>query len=223
MLTPVSLRRPAGVAAILGAAGALLAGCGGSSSALSTVTNASATTPGATTNAAASAGGGAMASMKGMSKEFGSGKAVDGIKPIPTQMLASTEWQGMKIQAMAMTAVPFVIFDGHKERTVKPPRHTTFHLMVDLTDSHSHYPIPYAGVWATFRRNGKVVYDERQWPMIAEYVGPHYGNDVELPGPGHYKLSLLISPPVSARHMEYAHVWTKPHRVNLTFDWNPKT
>jgi uncharacterized protein involved in high-affinity Fe2+ transport len=225
MLTPNSLRRAVCLAAILGAAGAVLAGCGGSSSALSTVTHASATTPGATTNAAAV---GAMAGMKGMapsakqiSKEYGSGKAVDHIKPIPTQVLATAKWQGMKIQAMAMTPVPFVIFNGQKERMVKPPKHTSFHLMVELSDSRSHFPIPYAGVWATFHRNGKVVYDERQWPMISEYIGPHYGNNVELPGPGHYTISLLISPPVSARHVEYKNVWTKPHRVTYSFNWKP--
>jgi uncharacterized protein involved in high-affinity Fe2+ transport len=223
MPTPSSLRRAAGLAATLAAAGALLAGCGGSSSALSTVTNASATTPAASTNAAA---GGATASMKGMTKkqmaeadEYGSGKAIDGIKPIPTQILSNSRWQGMKIQAMAMTPVPFVIFNGRKERMVKVPKRTSFHLMVDLTDAESHYPIPYASVWATLRRNGKVVYDERQWPMLSRYIGPHYGNNVSLPGPGRYTLSLLVSPPVAARHLEYKDVWTKPHRVTASFHW----
>jgi uncharacterized protein involved in high-affinity Fe2+ transport len=91
--------------------------------------------------------------------------------------------------------------------------------MVDLSDAQSHYPIPYASVWATMKRNGKVVYDERQWPMLSKYIGPHYGNNVSLPGPGHYTLSLLVSPPVSARHLEYKNVWTKPHRVTASFTW----
>jgi uncharacterized protein involved in high-affinity Fe2+ transport len=76
-------------------------------------------------------------------------------------------------------------------------------------------------VWATIRRGSKIVFDERQWPMISEYMGPHYGNNVTLPGPGTYQLSLLVSPPVSARHIEYAHIWQEPHRVNFTFRWNP--
>ncbi len=81
--------------------------------------------------------------------------------------------------------------------------------------------IPYASVWATIRKNGKVIYDERQWPMLSEYMGPHYGNNVTLPGPGTYQLSLLISPPVAARHIEYKNVWLKPHRVNVSFHWSP--
>jgi uncharacterized protein involved in high-affinity Fe2+ transport len=153
----------------------------------------------------------------------GSSVSVDGIKPIPTQVLARTTWQGMRITAQAMTAVPFVVYDGTSERMVKPTKKTTFHLMVMLNDAQTNVPIPYAGVWATISRNGKVVYDERQWPMISRYMGPHYGNDVSVPGAGRYKLSLLVSPPVSARHVEYQNVWTAPHRVNFTFTWKTTT
>ena len=52
--------------------------------------------------------------------------------------------------------------------------------------------------------------------MISEYMGPHYGNNVILPGAGIYQLTLLVSPPVSARHIEYQNVWLKPHRANVT-------
>lgn len=52
-------------------------------------------------------------------------------------------------------------------------------------------------------------------------MGPHYGDDVAVPGAGTYQLSLLISPPVSARHVEYENVWMKPHRVSFTFHWKP--
>jgi uncharacterized protein involved in high-affinity Fe2+ transport len=102
---------------------------------------------------------------------------------------------------------------------VKPPKNTSFHLMIDLNDARSGVPIPYAGVWATIKHSGKLVYDERLWPMISEYMGPHYGNDVALPGKGTYQLSLLISPPVSARHVEYENVWLHPHRVTTSFTW----
>ena len=148
---------------------------------------------------------------------------VDGITPIPTQILSTSDWQNMRIQAMAMTAVPFVVDNGTREQTEKMPRHVSFHLMVTLQDARSHEPIPYASVWATITRDGKVVYDARQWPMLAEYLGPHYGNNVALPGGGHYRLSLLVSPPVAARHIEYENVWLKPHRVTASFNWTPPT
>jgi uncharacterized protein involved in high-affinity Fe2+ transport len=103
---------------------------------------------------------------------------------------------------------------------VKPTKHTSFHLMVMLNDAQTNEPIPYASVWATISHSGKVVFDERQWPMISRYMGPHYGNDVSLPGPGRYQLTLLVSPPVSARHVEYQGVWLHPHRVSMSFTWH---
>jgi uncharacterized protein involved in high-affinity Fe2+ transport len=186
---------------------ALIAGC------------ASANKTSTTSSANASRSG----SMVGMNMGSGSstGTSVDGIKPVPTQTLATAEWQGMRVQARAMTAVPFVVFDGSSERMIKPPKNTSFHLMVMLNDAHTGVAIPYAGVWATIHKSGQLVYDERQWPMISEYMGPHYGNNVSLPGGGTYQLSLLISPPVSARHVEYQNVWLKPHRVNVSFHWAP--
>jgi uncharacterized protein involved in high-affinity Fe2+ transport len=211
--------RAARLAAPLILAAALLAGCG--SATQTTLTAAVTTTAsGATGMPGMNMSGGATGNTgANASKEA----SVDGIKPVPTQKLATADWQGMKIQAMAMTAVPFVVFNGSKEQMVKVPKHTSFHLMVMLNDAHSGVAIPYASVWATISKAGKVVYDERQWPMLSEYMGPHYGNDVSLPGPGSYQLSLLISPPVSARHVEYEHVWLKPHRVTTTFNWRPAT
>jgi uncharacterized protein involved in high-affinity Fe2+ transport len=194
----------------------------------------------ATTSSSASASSSGSSSSNGMSMNMGgtssagsggssaasaelkaAGAAADGIKPVPTQILATATWQGMKITAQAMTPVPFVIFNGTSEQMVKPGPKTSFHLMVMLNDAHTGVPIPYASVWATIAKQGKIVYDERQWPMISEYMGPHYGNDVSVPGAGTYQLTLLISPPVSARHVEYQNVWLKPHRVSLPFRWQP--
>ena len=214
------------VAALLALAGILLSACGTSSRTLSTTAHAAAATNPAAPSAMGQMSGGA-GSMSGSGSGSGaagaSGSAVDGVRPIPTQTLGSADWQHMKIMAQARTAVPFVVDDGTSEKLVKPSQRTSFHLMVMLTDDRTNYPIPYASVWATIRRGSKLVFDERQWPMISEYMGPHYGNNVTLPGPGTYQLSLLVSPPVSARHIEYAHIWQKPHRVNFTFHWNPSS
>ncbi len=194
-------RRAAGAAAAL-AAGALLAGCASA--------NKTTTAP-----ASAAAAGGAGAMNMGAT---GAAVAAAGTKPVPTQVLASTTWQGMRITAEATTPVPFVVYNGTSEQVIKPGK-ASFHLMVMLSDAQTGVAIPYASVWATISRAGKVVYDERQWPMISRYMGPHYGNDVSVPGAGDYQLSLLVSPPVSARHVEYQNVWLSPHRVNVTFHW----
>jgi uncharacterized protein involved in high-affinity Fe2+ transport len=150
----------------------------------------------------------------------GAKTTVGTLKPVPTQKLLTADWQDMKISAMAMTPVPFVIYNGTTERMVKPTKHTSFHLMVYLNDARTGVPIPYAGVWATIHKAGKLVWDGSLWPMISEYMGPHYGDDVSLPGKGTYQLSLLVSPPKSARHVEYMNVWLHPHQVADSFTWN---
>ncbi len=202
---------------------ALLSGCAAANKEAATTSSASSTSAMNDAN-----GSGSMAGMNmGANASAGSTGSVNvataggTIKPVPTQVLGSTTWQGMKITAQAMTVVPFEVYNGTSAQVVKPPPKASFHLMVMLNDAYTDVPIPYATVWATISKAGNVVSDERQWPMIARYMGPHYGNDVTLPGAGTYQLSLLISPPVSARHMEYADVWTEPHRVNFTFPWKP--
>ncbi len=199
------------------AATALIAGCASADKNATTTVTAAASAGAGT----ASSTGSSMPGMNmGSAATSEAGMVVDGIRPIPTQTLTTSTWQGMKITAMAMTAVPFVIYNGTSMQMVKPNAHTSFHLMVELTDADTGVAIPYSTVWATISKSGKIVYDERQWPMIARYLGPHYGNDVSVPGAGTYQLSLLVSPPVSARHVEYQNVWLTPHRVNATFHWN---
>jgi hypothetical protein len=212
MINAIQLRRAVTRGVTVLAAGALVAGC------------AAANKDASSGASSGSSGSSASSSMPGM--DMGSGAstpvaAVNGIKPIPSQLLATADWQGMKIEARTMTAVPFVIYNGTSEQMVKPPKGTNFHLMVMLNDAHTNEPIPYASVWATFTKNGKVIYDERQYPMLSAFMGPHYGNNVQLDGPGTYKLSLLITPPVAARHIEYQHVWLAPHRVTVNFHWSP--
>jgi Fe2+ transport protein len=201
---------------------ALAAGCASADKQASTSSSGSATTSSSSSMAGMNMSGSSTTSStsKAAAKDFA---AVAGVKPVPTQVLGIGDWQGMKITAQAMTAVPFLVYNGTSERMVKPPHNVSFHLMVLLNDAQTGVPIPYATVWATITKADKIVFDERQWPMISRYMGPHYGNDVALPGAGTYRLTLLISPPVSARHVEYQHVWLKPHRVSFTFHWKPVT
>ena len=213
--------RLAGPLALAGA----LAGCGAAGSSAST-----AATTG--TGGAAAPAGGESGSMSGM--DMGSAPAVNSsaaasseaaaagvTTPVPTQTLGTAVWQGMKITAYAMTPVPFLIYNGTTMQEVKPAKNVSFHLMVDLSDAQTNVAIPYASVWATIKQGSQTPFDESLWPMISRYMGPHYGNDVALPGAGTYQLTLLISPPVSARHLEYQDVWLKPHTVPFTFRWHP--
>jgi hypothetical protein len=209
----ISGARTARAAAALLAA-ALLAGCASANKSQTTASGA-----GSSKTTTSSSG---MSGMSGMSGST-SAPEVNGIKAIPSQLLASAEWQGMKIEARTMTAAPFMVYDGTGWREIKATPKTSFHLMVMLNDAHTGVAIPYSTVWATFTKAGKVDYDERLWPMISAFMGPHYGNNVSLSGAGHYQLTLLVSPPIAARHLEYKDVWLKPHRMTVGFDWKPTT
>ena len=174
-------------------------------------------TPSATSSSAGNSSSGGM----NMGTGATSGASAGGIKPVPMQQLGVADWQGMKITADAMTPVPFIVYNGTTSQEIKPAKNTSFHLMVLLNDAQTNVAIPYASVWGTIKRGSETPFDESLWPMISRYMGPHYGNDVALPGAGTYQLSLLISPPVSARHLEYQDVWLKPHTVPFTFRWHP--
>lgn len=137
--------------------------------------------------------------------------------------LGQSVWDGMRIQARTSAPATFELFDGQSQQLVKPTAKDSFHLMVTLADAQSNYAIPYSSVWATVRKSGRIVFDERLWPMVSRYMGPHYGINVALPGAGLYKLTLLVSPPVAARHIEYKGLWLKPHRVTMAFRWVPKS
>jgi len=152
-------------------------------------------------------------------------KMTSSAMPMPMTMvpLGQTVWDGMRIQARTSAPATFLLFNGTAQKLVVPTAKDSFHLMVTLSDSESNYAIPYSSVWATIRQGGKIVFDERLWPMISRYMGPHFGDNVALPSAGVYHLTLLVSPPVAARHLEYKGLWLKPHRVNLTFRWIPKT
>jgi uncharacterized protein involved in high-affinity Fe2+ transport len=172
-----------------------------------------------TPSATSSSAGNSSSSGMNMGTSAASGVSAGGIKPVPMQQLGVADWQGMKITADAMTPVPFIVYNGTTSQEIKPAKNTSFHLMVQLNDAQTGVAIPYASVWATVTKGSAMPFDNRLWPMISRYMGPHYGDDVSLPGSGTYKLTLLVSPPVSARHVEYQNVWLKPHQVTFTFHW----
>jgi Fe2+ transport protein len=139
-----------------------------------------------------------------------------------TRKLGSVVWQGMRITARAGPPAPLVIFNGASEQALPAPRHHGVQLTVTLTDTQSAVAIPYATVTATVTRGTKIVDRDRMWPMISPDSAPGYVGNVSLPA-GAYRLQLAITPPVSARHVEYQHVWLHSHSVSLPFSWGSGT
>ena len=76
-------------------------------------------------------------------------------------------------------------------------------------------------VGSDFKKSGQL------FPMIAK-DGPHYANNIEMAGPGEYRLSCSLEPPSRAgfvRHVDAATgvpEWWKPFSVDWTFTYPSK-
>ena len=211
---PRSTRRArAGTALAASLLALALAGCGGKSQAVGSLPIITEST------SSTSTGGEVSGTTAGMPASH-AGTSTEAMPGMPMRQVAETTWQGMRIAAAFMPAVKFSIWNGTRQQLVKPTPSENVHLMIVLSDAQTGERIPYASVAATITGpDRKVVYSNRQWPMLSRSMGMHYGNDLSLPKAGHYMLKLLIGPPAVGRHPEYQKVWLVPHTVELPFDW----
>ena len=134
------------------------------------------------------------------------------------KMVGSTVEQGMEVTLMTADAETFFLVQGETVKTVEKRQGDTHHMMVMLTDKEKGWFIANTAVWMTIKdAGGKVVFDERLWPMLADR--PHYGNNVALPGPGTYTIQVQVGVPQLARHAPYQKRWLKPFKVTFPFTY----
>jgi hypothetical protein len=186
--------------------------------ALTVISAAALTTAGCASSAAPAATSPPAATMPAMAGMSGTGAAA-----LPGQMhlLGSDTWQGMTVELASMPPQPSTVFEGQQTKPVIPTGKDSVHLMAVLADAQSHERIPYASCWVTVTDGtGKVVFDERLWPMISRDVGTHYGTNVALPGPGRYSVRLRVGPPQAARHPEYTGIWLVPYTMTVALPWS---
>jgi uncharacterized protein involved in high-affinity Fe2+ transport len=90
--------------------------------------------------------------------------------------------------------------------------------------------IPYLTITYTLTKDGAPAYRRtgRLYPMIAK-DGTHYANNVDMAGPGTYRLTYVLLPPSSngfIRHTDAASgvpAWWKPITARWTFAYPSKT
>lgn len=165
-----------------------------------------------------------VAAAQGMQMEHGaqSGKAAQGHQMAHMRTIAKTSKEGMQIILMTADPETFFLLQGQEMKTIETKPGDTFHMMVMLRDQQNGWFIPNSAVWMTIKdAKGKVIFDERMWPMLAERI--HYGNNVALPGPAHYTIEVQIGAPQLARHMPYQEKWLKPFKVAFEYDYRKKT
>jgi len=181
--------------------------------------NWNAKTASATVVGKSSSSSGSMSNMSGMSSGVHANVAVNGVRATPSRVIATAYWQGMKIQTR--TATPTTVYmPGSGGIKQIDPAGSGVYMTVMLNDRYTGEAVTYAPVYATVENAaGKTVYRGRLQPTISAFEGPYYGNNIKLPGSGRYALTLRIDPPHQARHLEYQHVWLKPHVVVEHFSW----
>jgi uncharacterized protein involved in high-affinity Fe2+ transport len=113
----------------------------------------------------------------------------------------------------------------------------SIHLQADVTatgeEAHG-FPenawIPYLAISFILTKEGAPTYKRNGllYPIAAK-DGPHYGADVDIAGPGTYRLTYLISPPTAhglLRRTDTAGgvpAWWKPITVDWTFTYPGKS
>ena len=88
------------------------------------------------------------------------------------QSLGSETWQGTRVELATAAPAAFELFQGDQVRKVTPGPDDSMHMIAVLSDAETRERIPYAGCWITVTgADGKVVFDERMWPMISRDMG----------------------------------------------------
>ena len=133
--------------------------------------------------------------------------------------LATEQQDGMKVEVVAMGPEPFTVEEGGRTIPHRPKPDDNAHLMVTLTDVETGDRIPYASVQIALSQDGRRVLDTRLWPMLAQTVGMHYGENVSLPRSGRFDAVVTVGAPEVARHRELSQRWTRAVKLACPLDW----
>lgn len=97
---------------------------------------------------------------------------------------------------MASYAHPFWTVDGDETVLVEPEGGSEVHLMFTLWDPETGTVLPVeSGAQLWIERDGEVVGSVAPWPMIAQGMGAHFGDNVPLEGDGTYAVEIELPPP----------------------------
>jgi hypothetical protein len=151
----------------------------------------------------------------------GGGHQADGASAMTE--LASAERAEMAIAVMASEPETFYVSEGDRLRRQAPGGHDDAHLMVTLADAESGVRLPDATVTARIAdAHGRVAFEGPLYPMIGRGMGMHYGENVELTGPGTYEVTLTVGSPRIGRHRAVAKAWGGPQRVTFRVSFDGK-
>ena len=73
------------------------------------------------------------------------------------------------------------------------------HLMAVVWHVRTRQVVPDVGLTYHLKRHGKTFDVDSPWPMLAQPMGWHYGDNVEFPGEGEYDVTVHVGPPSAKR------------------------
>jgi hypothetical protein len=89
----------------------------------------------------------------------------------------------------------FWLVDGNATEEVLPTLEDSLHLMVSFWDRETGELLPVdAGATLSVSRDGDPVETVAPWPMLAQTMGFHFGDNVPLPGDGTYTVEVTVNP-----------------------------
>ena len=141
--------------------------------------------------------------------------------------------EGMQIVPNYLTGVQMDSMPKGMEMGGKDNVHLEADVHATAGDKHGFQEdqwIPYLTIHFTLTKDGDAAFKKNGVlsPMIAK-DGTHYANNVNMAGPGTYRLTYLIEPPSSngfIRHIDAASgvaAWWKPVTASWTFAYPSKT
>jgi len=116
----------------------------------------------------------------------------------------------------------FWLVDGEDTEAVLPTLEDSTHLMVMVWDRETGELLPVdAGATMEIRRDGDPVETVAPWPMLAQTMGFHFGDNVPLPGDGTYTVEVTMNPIEQIRKTGgFAGRFAETETATFEFEWS---
>ena len=98
----------------------------------------------------------------------------------------------------------------------------TVHLMTTVWDEETGTVFPTATATATLRKDGETVTERSLWPMLAQNMGSHFGDNLALSGEGTYDVEVSIAPVQARRTGTFRNRFDDRVTASFAFEFSRK-
>lgn len=116
----------------------------------------------------------------------------------------------------------FWLVDGTDTTKVDVDTDRDVHLMLSAWDAETGTVIPTANPSVTLRKDGEEVREKSLWRMLAQNMGVHYGDNVELDGDGTYSVDVSFGPVGTRTTGGFADAFGEAVESTLTWEYSER-